>query len=125
MSFGAASLMAFVATVDAGRALVFYRDALGLALVEDSLFALAFDAGGTMLRIQKVERFTPHPFTALGWQVPDIGEAVAGLSANGVTFQRFSGMDQDASGVWTSPSGAKIAWFSDPDGNVLSLTEFS
>ncbi len=125
MSLGTAKIMAFVATTDAARAMSFYRDALGLTLVEDSPFALAFDIGGTMLRIQKVETFTPHPFTALGWHVGDIAGAIDRLVATGVAMERFAGMDQDTRGVWTSPGGARIAWFKDPDGNLLSLTAFS
>lgn len=120
----AAPLIAFLATTNAARSKAFYSDVLGLRLVEDSPFALEFDVGGTMLRIQKVETLTPHPFTALGWQVPDIAAQIADLAQRGLVFERFPGLDQDAAGVWTSPSGARIAWFKDPDGNVLSLTEF-
>jgi catechol 2,3-dioxygenase-like lactoylglutathione lyase family enzyme len=124
MTLGSAPLIAFLATTDAGRSKAFYRDALGLRLIDDTPFALEFDVGGTMLRIQKVERLEPHPFTALGWQVGDIAARIEELERGGVTFERFAGLDQDAAGVWTSPSGARIAWFKDPDGNVLSLTEF-
>ncbi len=76
-----------------------------------------------MLRVQKVDAFTPHPFTALGWQVPNIAAAVTALVAKGVVFGRFSGLGQDEQGIWRSPSGASVAWFKDPDGNTLSLTE--
>ncbi len=75
------------------------------------------------LRIQKVDDLRPHPFTALGWQVPRIDEVVAALAQKKVTFERFPGMDQDALGIWRSPSGARVAWFKDPDGNTLSVTE--
>jgi catechol 2,3-dioxygenase-like lactoylglutathione lyase family enzyme len=77
-----------------------------------------------MLRIQKVADAAPHPFTALGWQVEDIRTAVHALAAAGVSCERFPGLHQDGDGIWTAPSGARIAWFKDPDGNVLSLTEF-
>ena len=116
-------LMAFLATRDGARARAFYADTLGLRVLSDDGFALALDAGGTMLRIQKVGAFTPHPFTAMGWQVPDIEATVHALTRVGVTFQRFPGMDQDARGIWQSPSGARIAWFQDPDGNTLSLSQ--
>jgi catechol 2,3-dioxygenase-like lactoylglutathione lyase family enzyme len=118
------SIMAFLATQDAARALTFFRDVLGLRLLADEPFALVFDANGTMLRVSRVERLAPAPYTVLGWRVTDLGAAVRDLAARGVRFERFAGMEQDPSGVWTSPSGATVAWFKDPDGNVLSLTQF-
>jgi len=124
MTLGAAPVIAFLATTDAARCDAFYRDVLGLRLVGDTPFALEFDTGGTMLRIQKVEAFTPHAFTALGWQTSDIAGAIAAMTKDGVIFERYPGLEQDAVGVWTSPSGARIGWFRDPDGNLLSLTEF-
>lgn len=121
---GKQTLVAFVATRDAARARAFYQEILGLSLLEHDPFALVFDANGTTIRVQKVERFEPQPFTALGWTVDDIDAVIARLREKNVTCERFPGMDQDARGVWASPSGARIAWFKDPDGNVLSLTEF-
>jgi catechol 2,3-dioxygenase-like lactoylglutathione lyase family enzyme len=118
-----ADITAFLATANPARAKAFYQDILGLSLLTDDQFALAFDANGTELRIQKVEKLKPHPFTALGWRVPDIAKAVAGLVKQGVTFERYEFMKQDKLGVWKAPSGAKVAWFKDPDGNLLSLTE--
>jgi catechol 2,3-dioxygenase-like lactoylglutathione lyase family enzyme len=123
MILASAPLIAFLATADAARARTFYTGTLGLRLVEDSPFALVFDVMGTMLRIQKVAALTPHPFTVLGWQVDDVAAAVRELAGRGVTFNRYDGLDQDGVGIWTSPAGARIAWFSDPDGTVLSLTE--
>jgi catechol 2,3-dioxygenase-like lactoylglutathione lyase family enzyme len=123
MILASAPLIAFLATADAARARTFYTGTLGLRLVEDSPFALVFDVMGTMLRIQKVAALTPHPFTVLGWQVDDVAAAIRELAGRGVTFNRYDGLDQDGVGIWTSPAGARIAWFSDPDGNVLSLTE--
>lgn len=120
-----AKLVAFLATVDAARARTFYQETLGLNLVEDSPFALVFEAGETMLRIQKVEKLSPHPFTALGWETPDLAAMIESLRKRGVTCELFAGLDQNADAIWQSPSGAKIAWFRDPDGNLLSLTEFS
>lgn len=124
ITLSAAPLITFLATIDAARSKAFYCDVIGLRLVDDAPFALEFDIGGVMLRIQKVEKLTPHPFTALGWQVGDIDAQVTDLARDGVVFERFAGLDQDAAGVWTAPSGARIAWFKDPDGNLLSLTEF-
>lgn len=117
-------LVAFVATTKAARARTFYEQTLGLRLVSDDPFAIVFDAAGTTLRIQKVDAFAPHPFTALGWQVPDIDATVDELAKRAVRFERYPGMDQDQRGVWQAPGGARIAWFKDPDGNTLSLTQF-
>jgi catechol 2,3-dioxygenase-like lactoylglutathione lyase family enzyme len=116
-------LVAFVATRDATRARHFYSDTLGLALVSDDPYALVFNANGTTIRIQKVEELTPQPFTALGWTVADISNTVNELRKRGIQCEQFSGMDQDANGVWAAPSGARVAWFKDPDGNMLSLTQ--
>lgn len=115
--------MSFVATCDPARARAFYESVLGLGFVADEAFALVFDNAGTMLRIQKVGDLTPHPFTALGWQVHDIAAAVAELAGRGVRFERFPGMPQDDHGIWAAPDGALVAWFKDPDGNVLSVTQ--
>jgi catechol 2,3-dioxygenase-like lactoylglutathione lyase family enzyme len=117
-----AKLICFAATAKVDAARDFYTLTLGFALVEDSPFALVFDGGGTTLRLQKVPSFTPHAFTALGWEVADIAAAVRHLSAGGVRFERYPGLTADELGIWTSPGGAKVAWFKDPDGNVLSLT---
>lgn len=120
-----ASVIAFSVTRDAARSLAFYRDVLGLTLTEESPYALVFDANGTMVRVQKVPEFTPHPFTQIGWKVADIRATAAGLTSKGVTFERYPFLQQDELGVWASPDGAaKVAWFKDPDGNVISLTEW-
>lgn len=117
-------LVAFVCTTDAARARAFYGGTLGLQLLEESPFALVFDANGTMLRVTPIPELTPAKFTVLGWEVPDIDESVRRLVAAGATFNRYPGLDQDRHGIWLSPSGAQVAWFQDPDGNVLSLTQF-
>jgi catechol 2,3-dioxygenase-like lactoylglutathione lyase family enzyme len=124
MTLSEAPLIAFVTTADAGRALDFYRDTLGLRLVSETPFALVFDVAGTMLRVAIAQTVTPAPQTVLGWEVTDIAATVDDLSGRGVVFSRYNGMDQDARGIWTSPAGGRIAWFLDPDGNVLSLTQF-
>ncbi len=116
-------LVAFAATQNATRAKRFYAEVLGLRLVSDDPYAIVFDANGTTLRIQKVEGFSPQPFTALGWQVKDIETVVRSLQKQKVKMERYGGMDQDELGVWNAPGGARVAWFKDPDGNTLSLTE--
>lgn len=117
-------LIAFVATTAPARAKRFYANTLGLRLVGEDAFALVFDAGGTMLRVAVVQQLRPAGYTVLGWTVPDVRRAVRGLERRGVTFQRYAGLEQDEHGIWVAPSGASIAWFKDPDGNTLSLTEF-
>jgi catechol 2,3-dioxygenase-like lactoylglutathione lyase family enzyme len=123
---GGGKLVAFVPTTDPVRARAFYEDVLGLRLVEDAKpFAQVFDANGTMLRVTTVQEHHPAAFTVLGWEVESIESTVEQLTAAGIVFQRYAGLnDSDPLGIWTSPSGARIAWFHDPDGNVLSLTQF-
>jgi len=121
-----APVMAFVATIRPDAARAFYADVLGLNLTSEDQFALAFDAGGTMLRVAKVEMLQPAPFTVLGWVVDDIESKATELAGRGVRFEQYGEwMQQDPLGIWTSPSGARIAWFKDPDGNTLSLTQFN
>src|SRR5262249_53593731 len=124
LGLGSQTIVAFVATADPQRAKSFYRDTLGLHLVAEDKFALVFDARGTMLRVTTVEGFTPAPHTVLGWDVLDVAAVAKDLATSGVKLERFPGMQQDELGVWTSPSGARVAWFKDPDGNTLSLTQF-
>jgi len=123
---GTSKVVAFVPVTDGERARAFYEGVLGLRLVEDQKpFAMVFDANGTMVRVTPVGEFKPQPFTVLGWDVERIESTVEGLTAAGVEFLRFKGMnDGNALGIWNAPSGARVAWFKDPDGNVLSLTEF-
>ena len=116
-------IIAFIATTQPEQARAFYSEMLGLRLMEETPFALVFDANGTMLRVQKVEALTPAGHTVLGWQVGDVHEAVEMLQKRGIIFNRYSGLPQDEQGIWTTPDGNKIAWFTDPDGNTLSLTE--
>lgn len=115
-------LIAFIPTKDAIRARHFYEN-LGLRFVSDDAFALVMDANGTMVRIVRVGDFTPFPFTILGWQVEDIHSVVAEMTAKAVTFSRYSFLEQSADGVWTAPGGTKVAWFTDPDGNTLSVSQ--
>ena len=119
------SIIAFVAMTNAERSKAFYQKVLGLSLVSDEPFSLVFNAHGAMLRIFKVDALTPAPHTVLGWNVVNIEAAIENLGASGVVLERFPGLIQDSRGLWTSPNGTKVAWFNDPDGNILSLTEFS
>jgi catechol 2,3-dioxygenase-like lactoylglutathione lyase family enzyme len=118
-----ANLVAFVATRDLEAAGAFYGPVLRLPLVEASGFARVYDANGTQLRVTLVESLAEAPYTVLGWRVEDIAETAAELRAAGVRFKRYDGMDQDDNGVWVAPSGTRVAWFSDPDGNTLSLQQ--
>ena len=123
---GSMDIVAFVPTRNPQKARPYYEKTLGLSFVGDDQFALVFDANGVMVRVvdvSSVPGFEPAPFTILGWSVGDIGKTVEALGKKGVKFELYPGMQQDQKGVWTSPSGAKVAWFKDPDGNVLSVTE--
>jgi catechol 2,3-dioxygenase-like lactoylglutathione lyase family enzyme len=123
---GSSAVVAFVPSRSPKKSRSFYEQTLGLRFISDDQFASVFDANDVMLRVvdvSSVEGFEPFPFTILGWSVDDIGKTVKGLQKKGVTFERYVGMDQDKLGIWTSPSGARIAWFKDPDGNVLSVGE--
>jgi catechol 2,3-dioxygenase-like lactoylglutathione lyase family enzyme len=118
-------VIAFVPTTDPARAREFYAGILGLELEEETPFALVFRVNGTMVRVTVVQHVEPHPFTVLGWEVPDIAATIRALSERGVTFQRYDSVKQDELGVWTAPFGARIAWFKDPDGNTLSVAQFT
>jgi catechol 2,3-dioxygenase-like lactoylglutathione lyase family enzyme len=120
-----ASLVGFVATANPAAARHFYESVLGLALTEDSPFALVFNANGTTLRVQKVQRVSPAAYTVLGWAVDDIRSTLRALASRGVVFQRYEGLPQDELGIWQAPSGALVAWFRDPDGNTLSVSDAS
>jgi catechol 2,3-dioxygenase-like lactoylglutathione lyase family enzyme len=120
---GSGKLVAFVTVSNATRARAFYRDVLGLRLVSEDNFALVFDANGTMLRVAIASRVTAAPYTVLGWEIGDIATTVRQLAAAGVQFERYPGMQQDDLGIWQSPSGARVAWFKDPDGNTLSVSQ--
>jgi catechol 2,3-dioxygenase-like lactoylglutathione lyase family enzyme len=117
-------VIAFLSTADISRARTFFGDTLDLPLLSESPYALAFDANGTMLRVTPVGEVATPGYTVLGWRVADIGATVRGLSERGVEFIRYDGMDQDAAGIWTTPGGDRVAWFKDPDGNTLSVTQF-
>jgi catechol 2,3-dioxygenase-like lactoylglutathione lyase family enzyme len=121
---GKYNIIGFVTIVDVARAKQFYRDTLGLRLLsEEPPFALVFEANGIMLRLGMGKELPPAHGTVLGWQVPDIAAAVKDLGQAGIRFERYDFMTQDELGIWTTPTGAKVAWFKDPDGNILSVSE--
>lgn len=123
--FDAVDISMFLATTDAQASLKFYTQALGLTLREDNPFALVFDLKGVELRIAKVRELAPMPFTVLDWQISDMSEAMNLLESRNVKFEFFEGMGMNERNVWSTPDGTQIAWFKDPDGNVLSISQRS
>ena len=117
-------IAAFIATANPEKARDFYENTLGLTLIADEEYAIVFDAGGTTLRVQKAGQFTPHPFTSLGWHVEDIEASVSELRSKGVAFEQYPWMPEGSNGIMTFPEGARVAWFKDPDGNLLSLDQY-
>lgn len=116
--------VAFIPTLNRERAQKFYTDVLGLLLIHADDFAMVYEAGSIKLRVTPVKEFTPHPFTVLGWEVPDITSMAAALRERGVKFEHYGFPTQDKDGIWTVPGApAKVAWFKDPDGNLLSISE--
>lgn len=119
-----AKLVAFGATTDADRAIDFYTKVLGLTVRYVDDYAVSLDCDGVELRLQRVERFSPQAFTSLGWQVDDVAAVLDTLARHGVTAERYPWLEQDADGVWHAPSGARVAWFKDPDGALLSVAQY-
>jgi len=120
---GSTKIVAFVPIKDSEKARSFYEGVLGLRFVKDDGFALVFEANGIMLRAAKMKEFTPAQFTVLGWQVSGIEDVVSALAKKGVHFEIFGFFKQDELGIWTAPTGDKVAWFKDPDGNILSVSQ--
>jgi catechol 2,3-dioxygenase-like lactoylglutathione lyase family enzyme len=116
-------IVAFVPTKDSARAREFYEGTLGLKFIHDDGFAMQLDANGIRIRVTKTPEFTPAQFTILGWEVSQIEIKVSELAAKGVRFEKFGLPAQNEQGIWSAPSGAKVAWFKDPDGNILSLSQ--
>ena len=116
-------LVGFVATAAPAKSQEFYENTLGLQLLESSPFAMVFKAGSTTVRVQMVQSVVVSGYTALGWQVSNIARTVDELASRGVKFQRYEGMNQNEAGIWRTPDGSQVAWFKDPDGNTLSVTE--
>jgi catechol 2,3-dioxygenase-like lactoylglutathione lyase family enzyme len=115
-------LVAFVSATNADRARAFYRDKLGLKLVSEDGFALVFESGGAPLRVALAKEIKPAPYTVLGWDVKDLRATVTALKEAGITCEIFGFFKQDELGIWTAPGGAQVAWFKDPDGNLLSVS---
>jgi len=120
---GSTNIVAFIPITNSDKARAFYEGTLGLHFVKDDGFALVFDVNGIMIRAAKMKEVTPAQFTILGWQVTNIAKVIADLVAKGVHFEIFGFFKQDELGIWTAPTGDKVAWFKDPDGNVLSVSE--
>ena len=120
---GSMNIVAFVPTRDSAKARSFYEGVLGLRFIKDDGFAMVLDANGIMVRVAKAPEFKPAQFTILGWQVSGIEKLVAALQQKGVHFERFGFFEQDELGIWTAPTGDKVAWFKDPDGNILSVSQ--
>jgi catechol 2,3-dioxygenase-like lactoylglutathione lyase family enzyme len=121
---GSYDLVAFVLTNDAARAKTFYSDTLGLKFISQDDYAVVFDANGTMVRVTTIAGHTPTEHTVVGWNVPDIRAVAAALTQAGIRFEKYSFVEQDELGIWSSPDGrTQIAWFKDPDGNVLSIAQ--
>lgn len=124
MTLAAAPTSFFLGTTDSDRCKAFYTEVLGLSCTDDSPFAVVFALANGELRVGKVQDLTPQPWTVLDFQVPDLDATMAALGEHGVAFLRYDGMDQDDAGVWTVPgAGVRIAWFEDPDHNVLSVSQ--
>ena len=117
-----ARMVGFVPTTDSKQARAFYEGKLGFQFVSDDQFALVMQAGDNMIRIAKAGKFTPAPFTVLGWEVMKIEDEVSALVARGVVFEKYPFVEDQETGIWVAPGGDKVAWFKDPDGNVLSVS---
>jgi len=120
---GKTDIITFVPTKDSAKARAFYEGLLGLTFVSDDGFALVFNANGIMIRVVKAQQFTPVQYTILGWNVTEIEKVVPLLQERGLHFERFGFFKQDDLGIWIAPNGDKVAWFKDPDGNTLSISE--
>ena len=116
-------LIGFVPTKDSRRARDFYEAKLGLRFVSDDEFALVVQAGQSMIRVAKAKDFKPAQYTVMGWEVADVEATVKWLNQRGVEFEKYPFVEDRELGIWTTPNGDKVAWFKDPDGNVLSLSQ--
>jgi catechol 2,3-dioxygenase-like lactoylglutathione lyase family enzyme len=120
---GPRTIVAFLTTTDYDKAGAFYEGILGLKFIKNDGFAMVLEANGIMIRVSKMAQVSPAQFTVLGWQVTGIENILKGLQQRGVHPERFGFFEQDSLGIWTSPTGDKVAWFKDPDGNILSVSE--
>ena len=117
--------VAFLPSEDLERSERFYQGVLDLALLSRSSFASVFQVGGGTLRVTKVDGLRPQPFTVFGWLVVDLRAVVRELRDRDTDLLRYEGLAQDEDGVWTTPNGDLVAWFQDPDANVLSVTQLA
>jgi catechol 2,3-dioxygenase-like lactoylglutathione lyase family enzyme len=116
-------LKAFVSTTQPVKAREFYSGKLGLKLLSEDNYGIEFETNGAHLRVSFVEKLSPQPFTVLGWDTKDIHSTIRLLNERGITFERYTFIEQDDSGIWTAPGGTRVAWFKDPDGNLLSVSD--
>lgn len=116
-------VIAFVPTMKPNEARTFYKDILGLMLLSEDESALQFRANGILLKVVLVRELIPQTFTVLGWKVKDISGVIKSLNKKGIFCEEYEFLRQDSIGIWTSRGGSKVAWFKDPDGNILSVTE--
>ena len=116
-------LIGFVPTKDSAKARGFYEGKLGFTFVSEDNFALVMRADKSMIRIAKAQDFTPAPYTVLGWEVANIEEVAGWLRGRGVAFEKYPWVEDKETGIWSAPGGDKVAWFKDPDGNVLSISQ--
>ena len=116
-------IVGFVPARDSKQARAFYEGKLGFQFVSDDEFALVVKAGDTMIRVAKAPKFTPAPYTVMGWEVKDIEKMAAWLASRGVAFEKYPFVQDKERGIWTTPDGSKVAWFKDPDGNILSISQ--
>jgi catechol 2,3-dioxygenase-like lactoylglutathione lyase family enzyme len=117
-------MMAFVPTSNLERAREFYKFTLGFRLVSEDAYGMIFEVSGSFMRVVNIQQVFPAKYTVLGWKVPNIRAAAEELAGKGIKFDHYQGFDQDEQGIWTAPDGAQVAWFRDPDRNILSLTQF-
>ncbi len=123
--FSDKELKAFIPTINPEKAKSFYKDILGLKLISEDNYALEFNAKGIRLRVTIVREFRPHPFTVLGWDVDNIVSIIDSLNKKKIFCEKYDFIKQDELGIWTAPGGTKVAWFKDPDGNILSVSELT
>jgi catechol 2,3-dioxygenase-like lactoylglutathione lyase family enzyme len=116
-------IKAFVSTVQPAVAREFYEKKLGLNLLSQDKYGMEFEANEAHIRLSVVDKFTPQPFTVLGWDTDDIVLTIRNLTSNGIIFERYTFIEQDENGIWTAPGGTRVAWFKDPDGNLLSVSD--
>jgi catechol 2,3-dioxygenase-like lactoylglutathione lyase family enzyme len=116
-------IKAFVSTAQPSVAREFYEKKLGLNLLSQDNYGMEFEANEAHIRISVVDKLTPQPFTVLGWDTEDITTTICNLTAIGIKFERYNFIEQDENGIWTAPGGTRVAWFKDPDGNLLSLSD--